>query len=121
MRRWGGIGLLLSVLGWPMLLYGATFETQHMGVIVGSMAPSGSEPAEAMPAEVTPTSSPSSGLSVSGGATFINSLGMVFVLIHAGEFMMGSNDGDYDERPVHQVRISKPFYLGKYEVTQGQW
>src|SRR5215831_15789059 len=35
MRRWGCVGLLLSVLGWPMLLYGAIFETQHMGVIVG--------------------------------------------------------------------------------------
>ncbi len=35
MRRWGRVGLLLSVLGWPMLLYGAIFETQHMGVIVG--------------------------------------------------------------------------------------
>src|SRR5215470_13816272 len=35
MCRWECIGLLLSVLGWPMLLYGAIFETQHMGVIVG--------------------------------------------------------------------------------------
>lgn len=26
-----------------------------------------------------------------------------------------------DQRPVHQVRISKPFYLGKYPVTQGEW
>ena len=34
---------------------------------------------------------------------------------------MGSHDGDYDERPVHQVRLSQSFYLGKYEVTQGQW
>src|SRR5262249_20381832 len=37
MRRWGCVGLLLSVLGWPVLLYGAIFETQHMGVIVGEM------------------------------------------------------------------------------------
>src|SRR5262249_4390655 len=35
MCRWGCVGLLLSVLGWPMLLYGAIFETQHMGIIVG--------------------------------------------------------------------------------------
>ena len=26
-----------------------------------------------------------------------------------------------DERPVHCVRISEPFYMGKYEVTQAQW
>ncbi len=81
MRRWGGIGLLLSVLGWPILLYGAIFETQHMGVIVGSVAPSGNEPADAMPAQVTPTGSPSSGLSALGGITFINSIGMVFRVV----------------------------------------
>src|SRR5262249_47381519 len=105
MRKWGGIGLLLSVLSWPMLLYGAMFETQHTGVIVGEVALSGNEPADAMPAQVTPTVSPSSGLSALGSITFMNSIGMVFVLIPAGEFMMGSNDGEYDERPVHQVRI----------------
>lgn len=50
-----------------------------------------------------------------------NSIGMEFVLIPAGEFQMGSNDGDNDEKPVHTVRLTKPFYLGKYEVTQGEW
>jgi formylglycine-generating enzyme required for sulfatase activity len=50
-----------------------------------------------------------------------NSIGMEFVRIPAGEFQMGSNEGNADERPVHRVRISEPFYLGKYEVTQGQW
>jgi formylglycine-generating enzyme required for sulfatase activity len=50
-----------------------------------------------------------------------NSIGMEFVLIRAGEFQMGASDGDKDEQPVHTVRISKPFYLGKYEVTQAQW
>jgi formylglycine-generating enzyme required for sulfatase activity len=48
---------------------------------------------------------------------------MEFVLIPAGTFQMGSNDSDaYDnEKPVHTVHITRPFYLGKYEVTQGQW
>ncbi len=49
------------------------------------------------------------------------SIGMKFVLIPAGEFLMGSTDGRDDERPVHKVRISQPFYLGKYAVTQAQW
>jgi hypothetical protein len=44
-----------------------------------------------------------------------------FILIPEGKFLMGSNDGDKDEQPVHEVRISRPFYLGKYEVTQAQW
>jgi formylglycine-generating enzyme required for sulfatase activity len=47
------------------------------------------------------------------------------ILIPAGEFMMGSpaadKDAHTDERPQHRVRITKPFYLGKYPVTQEQW
>jgi len=50
-----------------------------------------------------------------------NSIGMEFVLLQAGEFQMGASDGAKDEQPVHTVRISKPFYLGQYEVTQAQW
>jgi formylglycine-generating enzyme required for sulfatase activity len=44
-----------------------------------------------------------------------------FVKIAAGEFMMGSENGDVDEKPVHRVRISQGFEMGKYEVTQAQW
>ena len=47
-----------------------------------------------------------------------NSIGMELVLIPAGEFMMGSDSYQAEARPVHRVVISKPFYLGKYEVTQ---
>jgi len=51
--------------------------------------------------------------------------GIEMVFIPAGEFMRGSPSGesgrhDY-EGPQHRVRITKPFYLGKYEVTQGEW
>jgi formylglycine-generating enzyme required for sulfatase activity len=50
---------------------------------------------------------------------------MELVLIPAGEFLMGSPDSDENanpaEKPQHQVRITKPFYLGKYLVTQEQW
>jgi formylglycine-generating enzyme required for sulfatase activity len=53
-----------------------------------------------------------------------SSIGMEFVLIPAGEFLMGSPDrydGYDEERPAHEVQISQSFYLGKYEVTQAQW
>ena len=43
-----------------------------------------------------------------------------FVLIRPGDFIMGSDKYEC-ELPVHKVKISKPFYLGKYEVTQAQW
>ncbi len=46
--------------------------------------------------------------------------GMEFVRIPAGEFEMGSNAWDDDEKPVHRVRLDA-FWLGKTEVTQGPW
>ena len=42
------------------------------------------------------------------------------VLIPAGEFQMGSNDGDGDEKPLHTVYIDG-FYIDKYEVTNAQY
>ena len=48
------------------------------------------------------------------------SLGPEMVVIPEGEFDMGSNDFD-DEKPIHKVRVNKPFALGKTEVTQTQW
>jgi formylglycine-generating enzyme required for sulfatase activity len=74
--------------------------------------------------------------------TYTNSIGMEFVLIPAGSFMMGTpypncpkddpftETNEYeecrekvssDETPQHKVTISKPFYMGKYEVTQEEW
>ena len=47
--------------------------------------------------------------------------GMRFVRIPAGSFQMGSKKADQDERPLHRVTISRPFYLQATEVTQGQW
>ena len=42
------------------------------------------------------------------------------VQIPGGEFMMGSEKGALDERPVHHVRVNS-FYLGRTEVTVAQW
>jgi len=41
-----------------------------------------------------------------------------FISVPAGTFNMGSSTGDSDEAPVHSVNITRPFYMGKYEVTQ---
>ena len=49
---------------------------------------------------------------------------MRFNLIPAGEFLMGSRDSEVSnafEHPLHRVQITKPFYLGIHEVTQGQY
>jgi serine/threonine protein kinase/formylglycine-generating enzyme required for sulfatase activity len=69
-----------------------------------------------------------------------NSIGMKLVRVPAGKFMMGTSQAEMaalladnndsvflkeghqsDELPVHEVAISRPFYLGMYEVTQGEY
>ena len=52
--------------------------------------------------------------------------GMEFVWVPAGEFRMGSNSPEMlayqgGQIVVTQVRISRGFWLGKYEVTQAEW
>jgi len=42
------------------------------------------------------------------------------VFVKGGNFKMGSNNGYNDEKPIHTVKLSD-FYIGKYEVTVGQY
>ena len=55
--------------------------------------------------------------------SIVDSIGIKLVLIPAGAFTMGSaeGEGDTDEHPAHEVRISRPFYMGIHQVTQGQY
>jgi formylglycine-generating enzyme required for sulfatase activity len=53
-----------------------------------------------------------------------NSIGMKFVLIPGGSFLMGSptdEEGRDDDEHQHEVTLSRDFYLGVYEVTQAQY
>jgi formylglycine-generating enzyme required for sulfatase activity len=43
------------------------------------------------------------------------------VPIPAGSFQMGSTQGAPHEQPVHTVHITRPFWIGKYEVAQAEW
>ncbi|MFH1551193.1 MAG: SUMF1/EgtB/PvdO family nonheme iron enzyme [Planctomycetota bacterium] len=51
--------------------------------------------------------------------------GITLHLLPAGEFDMGSPSGETGresiEGPVHRVKIGRPLYIGKHEVTQKQW
>lgn len=47
--------------------------------------------------------------------------GATYVWVPPGQFMMGSNDGPDDEKPVHTVRITRGFWLGKCEVTNARY
>ena len=53
-----------------------------------------------------------------------NSVGMKLVLIPPGEFAMGSpaeEEWHRDDEVLHRVTLTKAFYIGATEVTQGQW
>jgi len=45
--------------------------------------------------------------------------GIEFNLLPGGKFEMGSNDGDSDEKPTHEVTVP-PFLIGVTPVTQAQ-
>jgi formylglycine-generating enzyme required for sulfatase activity/serine/threonine protein kinase len=55
----------------------------------------------------------------------VNSIGTRLRLIPAGEFVMGSpgteQGRDPSEGPQHNVRITRPFYIGAFEVTQAEY
>ncbi|MBI3820438.1 MAG: SUMF1/EgtB/PvdO family nonheme iron enzyme [Planctomycetes bacterium] len=70
-----------------------------------------------------------------GTLIFTENSSIVFVLIPGGSFMMGSKPpteaepagspnvdpvAEADQQPVHSVTL-KPFFVSKYEMTQGQW
>lgn len=50
-----------------------------------------------------------------------NGLAMRLVLIPSGEFPMGDPAGCDDEQPVSRVRIERPFWMGKFEVSNEQY
>jgi len=67
----------------------------------------------------------------SGELRLTEDSGLVLVLVPGGEFVMGAQSVDpdaeaydlhaqEDEAPAHEVRLA-PFYVSKYEMTQGQW
>ncbi len=61
------------------------------------------------------------GLPGAGSGGWSNSLGMRMVPIPAGSFQMGCGEGDFDERPVHRVTITRSFLMAETEVTNAQY
>jgi formylglycine-generating enzyme required for sulfatase activity len=58
------------------------------------------------------------------GKVITNALGMKLALIPAGKFLMGSPATEMERQEnelQHEVTITKPFYMGVYTVTQGEY
>jgi len=81
----------------------------------------------------SPVGSPSVGEAGSNGSPMSgeltldlgNNVTMKLVFIPAGRFLMGSPSSESgrsdNEGPQHEVTITRPFYMGVFEVTQEQW
>ena len=98
-------------------------------------SPASSPPAPAPSPPVTetpprpPPPSPAGGTQVAVGvyppsqpppAVIVGNDGAEMVLVPAGEFIMGSEEGDADEKPRHRVYLDA-FYIDKYEVTNARF
>lgn len=103
-KRWAGIALFAGAGLWGL----------------NTFTPEGETPVT--PNAKTQTVTPST---TSLPRLWTNSIGMKFVRIEKGSFMMGSTDSDQeassDEKPQHRVNITKDFYMGQYEVTQDEF
>jgi len=55
--------------------------------------------------------------------SFSDSFGGTYILIEPGKFQMGDlvGDGLDREKPVHEVEILRPFFIGERPVTQAHW
>ena len=110
MRRFAVISSLFIVL-----LYLSCFLVPSQGIL-WAVAPC--DPG------VVVTGQEGRGRTTPDGKTFTNTIGMKFVRIPEGSFVMGSpssEPGRYSNETLHRVTLTKPFYMQTTEVTVGQW
>ncbi len=50
-----------------------------------------------------------------------DSVSIELVRIPAGEFLMGDAGGRFNEKPAHRVRIEKPFWMARFEISNAQY
>lgn len=122
----GGVVLLLAaIFGLPALMNRSTSTpdvapTATLFTLVPTLTP--------VPATQTPTSSPTVTVEITSTATIIPTLspeitdskGAEMVLISAGTFKMGCNEGVACEGPAHVVNLDG-YYIDKFEVTNAQY
>jgi len=100
-------------IGFRCTLPAETSELSKSKVYQGNFA-NLPEPTPISPApSPTPTFQPTP-------TSFINQAGVEMVFVPAGSFMMGSEDGLENEKPIHEVYLDA-FYIDKYEVSNAQY
>ena len=136
MKRALGIATVLFLLGAVMLLGIAMVLFLVGAVTLIEGCSNGKDPQEKEEPAVEKVTSVSNEKDItkeptkkeSSGKEEITDLGkdvkLEMILIPAGKFVMGSPASEKGHRvneTQHEVTLTKPFYMGKYEVTQEQW
>lgn len=132
---WGGLLLLLAgLVGVAMLVFSPDEDasTDNLSKPVLTIRPTRTPSPTATPLPNFPTPNAQARQlaerSVSSNAEWeqVGPVSQIFngvemVLVPGGCFMMGSEDGADDERPVHEVCFDAPFWIDRYEVTNEQY
>ncbi len=136
MKRALGIATVLFLLGAVMLLGIAMVLFLVGAVTLIEGCSNGKDPQEKEEPAVEKVTSVSNEKDItkeptkkeSSGKEEVTDLGkdvkLEMILIPAGKFVMGSPASEKGHRineTQHEVTLTKPFYMGKYEVTQEQW
>ncbi len=101
---------------------GTVSEAPREAVATGKAAPvetTITPPSQTQPA-VTPTQPVAPPVEESL-AVILDGIPMDFSAINPGRFVMGCNTCDDSQKPEHMVEISKPFQMGRTEVTEKHW
>lgn len=115
--RGSRLPLLLGILALLVAAVGITVWMMRSGTDKNQTATTNQQTSN----EASQPSSTGTANAPRAGAIVKNPLGMEFAYVPAGSFMMGSENGGPDEKPVHRVTIREGFYMGRYEVTQAEW
>ena len=136
MKRALGIATVLFLLGAVMLLGIAMVLFLVGAVTLIEGCSNGKDPQEKEEPAVEKVTSVSNEKDItkeptkkeSSGKEEVTDLGkdvkLEMILIPAGKFVMGSPESEKGRskgETQHEVTLTKPFYMGKYEVTQEQW
>jgi formylglycine-generating enzyme required for sulfatase activity len=109
-RRWGQIAALTVMGAWVLSV--------AIGIAIDWLRSGGGESDPPRPAAAPSVGEPAAGTQLSGN------LGLRFRFVPKGTYWIGSPDGEagrLDNESRHQVELSRGFWLGETEVTQGQW
>jgi len=123
------------VVGWALWFTGEPRQRERVVEPPVAKAPEAPQKPKEVPTPEVFVTTSGPGIEAPIQRAFTNSIGMKFVLILEGSFVMGSRlaieellrrfggeKGWYEwEKPSHSVRIKRSFYLQSAPVTQGQW